>query len=175
MPSDVRMAVEAIWQAMGLAAPPEEIGSRFEFQVDDTEITLEQTRDGRAVLVQAVLGTLSPNPQTAADQLRRLLRVALALSTQNRSALNLPGAADTAQLAQRVAGTIDGLPPLQVCAVARIEGDPSREAVPALQDVVQWRRFSDPILERVAMAPEPEAPARRSTRPQDADYVIFQP
>lgn len=175
MPSDVRLAVEAIWQAMGLAAPPEEIGERFDFSMDDTEVELRLTRDGRSILVEAVLGDLSANPQTAGDQLRRLLRVGLALSAVNRSALSLLGARDTAQLAQRAARQTEGLAPLQVRAVARIDGNPAREAIPALQDVLGWRQFSDPILERVAVPSGRDTPIRRSASDPTADMVIFQP
>lgn len=175
MPSDVRLAVEAIWQAMGLAAPPEEIGDRFDFSMDDTEVELRLTRDGRSILIEAVLGELSANPQTAGDQLRRLLRVGLGLSAVNRSALSLPGAKDTAQLAQRAARQTEGLAPLQVRAIARIDGNPAREAVPALQDVLDWRRFSDPILERVASVSERDTPARRPVSDPTAGMVIFQP
>ncbi len=49
MSGSVRPAVEAIWQAMGVGVPPEAIGDRYAFTIDDTDLELRLARDGRGI------------------------------------------------------------------------------------------------------------------------------
>ena len=49
MAGSVRPAVEAIWIALGVGVPPEEIGARYGFTLDDTEMELNLARDGRGI------------------------------------------------------------------------------------------------------------------------------
>lgn len=175
MATSVRPAIEAIWQAMGLAVPPETIGSHYDFIVEDTEIVVRLAPNGQSMVVEAALGELSADPMQAGDQLQRLLRIGLGLSAFNRSTLSLPDGGNTDLLTALATGRPEDRPSLRVQAVAVINDDPNRGPVGALQDVLQWRTYSDQILDRPQSRDDFEPTRSASERDDDAGFVIFQP
>lgn len=175
MATNVRTAIEAIWHAMDLAVPPETIGPRYEFAVDDTDVVVKLADNGQTVVVEAELGSLSTEPMQAGDQLRRLMRIGLGFAAFNRSTLSVPDGGNPVSLTALVTGRVEDRPKLRVFAVATIDGDPRRQSVSALQDVLQWRTYSDPILERTEGRDVFDILGASSARDDDAGFVIFQP
>ncbi len=110
--------------------------------------------------------------------MRRLLRLGLGLAAGNRGALVLPAAADRGALEAMARGDLAALGPPEVRVVSALDGtDLRRDALRAVQDLVQWRNLSRAILgepEPAADDGPPAAPARRTT---DAErgFFIFQP
>lgn len=181
MAGTVRPAVEAIWQVLGVGVPPEAIGSRHSFVVDDIEMELRLARDGRAIELTGRLGRLGGHPLQATDQLRRMLRVGLALASVNRAALVMPAGAERPALEAMARGDLDQAGPPDIWAVTRLDlQDLRRDAPRALQDIAQWRHFARPILgETIPPDPDDDIGTGRSSRGQSSDaergYFIFQP
>lgn len=175
MSGSVRPAVEAIWAAMGFAPPPEAIGSRHDFFIDEVPVVLRLARNGRTVELEGLLGTLATDPMRAADQLRRLLRIGLGLAGFNRAGLWLPAGqqGDVMDALARRRPLPDGHPGLEVMAVARIGEDVRNDALRAVQDVVQWHHYARPLLDGQAAAVAPMEP--QGIGAADEGMVIFQP
>lgn len=167
MQSPIRGAVEELWQAMGLPVPPDPLPSEMRFEVDDVPLTLGPAPDGLGAQMTAELGALPSDAYGAEDQIRRLLRLSLALSSFNPAVLQIPGLwpQDAAAALLRGEG-----PAHPVCATLRCGARPG-EASAALQHLVQWAVYARDVL-RPAAAP---APAPQAAPASPADYVIIQP
>jgi hypothetical protein len=180
MTGTVRPAVEAIWQVLGVGVPPEAIGSRHSFVVDDIEMELRLARDGRGIELTGRLGRLGAHPQQAADQQRRLLRLGLGLAMVNRAAPVMPAGAERPALEAMARGDLDQAGPPDICAVTALDQDLRRDAPRALQDLAQWRHFARPILGET-IPPDagdddlPSRPRRSASSDAERGYFIFQP
>lgn len=178
MSGSVRPAVEAIWQVLGVAAPPETIGERYAFTVDDIEMELRLARDGRGIELTGRLGRLAPHPMQATDQMRRLLRLGLGLAAVNRAALVLPAGAERPALEAMARGDLAQAGPPDIWAVTALDSDLHRDAPRALQDLAQWRRFARPILGETVPpdVDDDRGPSRRGPAAEaERGYFIFQP
>jgi len=173
----VRSAVEAIWTALGVGVPPEVIGARYSFEVEDTAMELRLSADGRGTELWGRIGRLGQHPLQTADQLRRLLRLGLALAASNRAALVLPSGAETAALRAMARGEAPPSGPPDLWAVTVLDSDVARDGPRALQDVVQWRTLARPILGEADPPPDEGGPRARAAPVRDIDrgFVIFQP
>ena len=178
MAASVRPAVEAIWAALGVAPPPEPIAERYEFTIDETDLTLGLAANGSTILLEGHLGELSKDPREAADQLRRLMRSGLGLCAFNRAALCLPDFASDAPVVALADGKLDPEQNLRVTAIARIDAAGTHLAPQALQDILQWQKFASPILAAGAYSPRAPHPSSAAAGSDDVpadDFVIFQP
>lgn len=178
MAGSVRPAVEAIWQVLGVGVPPDSIGERYAFTVDDIEMELRLSRDGRGIELAGRMGRLGLHPMQAADQLRRMLRLGLGLAALNRAALVLPAGGDRGALEAMARGDLAQAGPPDIWAVTVLDQDLRRDAPRALQDLAQWRNLARPILgETIPTDPDDgPAPARRGPADEaERGYFIFQP
>lgn len=178
MAGSVRPAVEAIWIALGVGVPPEEIGARYGFTLDDTEMELNLARDGRGIELSARLGRLGLHPLQAADQMRKLLRLGLGLAASNRAALVLPVGAERPALESMARGDLAAAGPPEVRVITALGADIRQDAVRAVQDVAQWRRLARPILGEPEPADDDDGfagPRGRREAEAERGYFIFQP
>lgn len=170
---EVAEAIALIWQAMGLPAPLEEIGARYDFDLDDTPLELSRRPDGSGLLLEARLGLLSADSHAAREQLARLLHLSLVMSVANRAVLILPAGGAEARLA--ALGLPDS-PPEPV--LVQLAFPRPAEAVEALREVMQWRDQCRGILDAPQPAGAEEMPglAPASEAADVAgEMIIFQP
>ncbi|WP_226550546.1 hypothetical protein [Celeribacter naphthalenivorans] len=166
---EVADAVTRIWQVLGLSAPMEPIGARFDFELEDTPVEIARTPDGAALRITATLGHLAGDPHLCDDQLSRLLRLSLALVGVNRAVLSFPAGQDAARIAEL--SRPDHAPEAVYAEIVIAE---AAEAVEALRELMQWRSFAGDVIAPVGQSPDAGAPvAPRALDP--ADMVIFQP
>lgn len=171
----VRPAVEIIWQALDVGVPPEFIGGRYAFTIDDTDMELRLSLDGRGIELAGRLGHLGGHPLQAAAQLRRLLMLGLALASVNRAALSFPAGADRTALEAMALGEMDKAASPELWVITSLDMTQPRDALRALQDVMQWRHFARPLLGEDIPASAPGFRPEAQQSMSEHDYYIFQP
>lgn len=174
MSESMRSAVEAIFIALDVTPPPGPYGDRQEFGVDDVDMMLSLAPDGRTVLLEGSLGVLSSEPLSAGAQMHRMLRGGLALAGENRAALTLPEARTFEQIAPLGGASGTETPAIRIAAVARIAEGDRRDAVRALEDVMQWRRLARDTLGDGA-GPSTSGGDVPMAAIDPSDFVIIQP
>jgi hypothetical protein len=78
-----------LWGSLGLTAPAFRSETTVVLRIDEIDVVLSETPDGRCVLASARAGRLSGEPSRRAEQVRGLLQTNLGVLADNRSCVCL--------------------------------------------------------------------------------------
>ena len=148
-----------LWGSLGLAAPVFRDENTAVLKIDEIDVVLSESPDGRCVVATARAGRLSGDPSRRADQVRALLQANLGLLARNRSCVCLD---DTA--APHPAVLVRALYPYAVREIERLKG--------MIEDVLAMVE-----LHRASLSDQPPAriAATRTIASQPGEAVIFRP
>jgi hypothetical protein len=148
-----------LWGNLGLAAPVFRDQNTTVLKIDDIDVVLTESPDGRCVLATARAGRLSEDPSRRADQIRALLQSNLGALAGNRSCICLDDkdAPDPTVL-------VRALYPYALGQIGHLKG--AIEDVLAMVELHRWS-LSDQPPTRIA--------ATRSVTSQPSEAVIFRP
>ncbi|MGR3483858.1 MAG: hypothetical protein ACU0BF_00795 [Paracoccaceae bacterium] len=166
----VDAAVAAIRAGLGLGAEPGPVGARYGFEAGSVSIEVTATPDGRRALARGRLGWLAPTAAQADDQLRRVLRLSLALAPSNAAVVTPDAGLPPDAFARLASG--DPAPPLPIDVVADC-GPAGEQAMAALGDILHWAQLAEPIL--LGAAPAPQASAAPPPASAVDEMMIFRP
>ena len=160
--------VLALWRELGLAPPPESIGTAFDFELGPVPVTLELADNGDTVIVRGRIGFLEGNYHEAGDQLGRVLRLGLGLTALNGAVLDAAEAEDLLEKDHQ------GLVPVHAVALARLSAPAS--ILPAVRAILDWQTATEAILTQSAEG-DAERPVRTTSdrASDDVEMIIFQP
>lgn len=96
MAQDFRSVMSELWRKLKLGAPEFGSSHSLPLAVDNLEIDLRESADGRHVIVSGVVGRLAPDAHRREQQVRRLLQANLGFLQSNRAGLALEGSEETA-------------------------------------------------------------------------------
>jgi len=148
-----------LWGSLGLAAPLLRDQNTAVLKVDDIDIVLTETPDGRCVVATARAGRLSGDPSRRADQIRSLLQANLGLLARNRSCICLDDKA-----APHPTVLVQALYPYALRQIERLKG--------AIEDVLAMVELHRSSL---SDQPPPRIAASGTVASQAGEAVIFRP
>lgn len=82
-------AIGALWARLGLGAPRPDDEGNLVLRIDSFALSFEDSPDRRHLLVSGKAGELSPERETASEQVRQLLKTGLGFLLSSRVCLRL--------------------------------------------------------------------------------------
>jgi hypothetical protein len=161
MADTFRTLITELWAKLKLGSPRFDASSTVTLAVDGVDLTLGEAPDGRHLVVSGVAGRLAADPNTRADQVRRLLKANLGFLQSNRAGLFVESTDDTATV------RIQAVYPY---AAGRIE-----QLIGLIEDVLHRLEIHSGDLANQPSAAAKQQASHRAFTPVSHEEFIFRP